>query len=98
MAYNPGRNFASTEFKEHAKSMNIRTHEAPVEAHNTIRKAERYYGILRRAYEILNEEIGTEMTSYQKLQAAAKAVNDSAGPDGLVPTLLDFWSVSSHDD
>ncbi|KAM3501937.1 hypothetical protein MY11210_009227 [Beauveria gryllotalpidicola] len=87
MAYNPGRNFASTEFKEHAKSMNIRTHEAPVEAHNTIRKAERYYGILRRAYEILNEEIGTEMTAATALATggtgtdAATALAGTGGGD-----------------
>ncbi|KAM3447185.1 hypothetical protein MY3296_008958 [Beauveria thailandica] len=66
----------------------IITHEAPVEADNSVGKVERYYGILRRAYEILDEEAGNEMTAAQKLQAAVKAVNNSAGPNGLVLTLL----------
>ncbi|KAM3426148.1 hypothetical protein NHJ13734_009630 [Beauveria thailandica] len=68
----------------------IRTKEAPVKAHNTIGKVKRYHGILRRAYEILNEEAGTDMTSKQKLQAAVKAINNTARPNGLVPTLLVF--------
>ncbi|KAM3500793.1 hypothetical protein MY11210_009462 [Beauveria gryllotalpidicola] len=90
IAHDAGRNFASAEFKEYAKSLSIQTHEVPVEAHNVIGKAERYHGVLRRAYEILDEEVGNDMTSDQKFQAAVKAVNDTAAPDGLVPTLLVF--------
>jgi hypothetical protein len=61
----------------------------PVEAHNSIGKVERYYGLLRRAYKIL----GSELLSANKeaiLQIAVKAVNDSAGPDGIVLILLVF--------
>ncbi|EKD18788.1 polyprotein [Drepanopeziza brunnea f. sp. 'multigermtubi' MB_m1] len=48
-----------------------------VEAYNSVGKVERYYGPLRRIYNILKEEL-----------AAFKAINDTAGPGGIVLTLL----------
>ena len=50
---------------------------------------ERYYVLLRRVYKIISlelEDASKELT----LQIAVKAINNSAGPDGLVPTLLVF--------
>jgi hypothetical protein len=69
--------------------MAIKVKEVPVKAHNSVGKVERYHMPLRRAYEIISSElkgVSEELT----LQMAVKAVNDSAGPDGLVPTLLVF--------
>lgn len=60
-----------------------------VEAHNSVGKVESYHKPLRRAFDILRAEI-TELTSDLILQMAVKAVNDTAGPNGLVPTLLLF--------
>jgi len=50
---------------------------------------ERYYTLLRRVYKIISlelEDISEELT----LQMAIKAINDSAGLDGLIPILLVF--------
>ena len=50
---------------------------------------EQYHALLCRAYEIISLELegaSKELT----LQIAIKAVNDSAGLDGLVPMLLVF--------
>ena len=69
--------------------MAIEVKEVPVKAHNSVGKVERYYVPLRRVYKIISSElkgISEELT----LQMAVKAVNDFAGPDGLVPTLLVF--------
>jgi len=69
--------------------MAIKVKEVPVKAHNSVGKVERYYAPLRRVYKIISlelEDASEELT----LQMAVKAVNDSAGPDGLVPTLLVF--------
>ncbi|KAI0994967.1 hypothetical protein K3495_g13215 [Podosphaera aphanis] len=71
--------------------MAISTKEVPVEAHNSIGKVERYHTPLRRAYEIIRDELKGERISKEFiLQMAQKAVNDSAGPDGIVPTPLVF--------
>ena len=50
---------------------------------------ERYYALLRRVYKIISlelEDASKELT----LQMAVKAINNSAGPDRLVPMLLVF--------
>jgi hypothetical protein len=88
IVHDAGTNFASTEFRQHARSMAVDVKEVPVEAHNSVGKVERYHAPLRRAFEIISAELGTadDLT----LQMAVKAINDSAGPNGLVPTLLVF--------
>jgi di/tripeptidase len=79
-----GKNFASEEFRQHAATMDIDIKEIPVEAHNSVGKVERYHGPLRRAYEILSNELPSLSTNKEViLQMAVKAVNDSAGPDGI---------------
>jgi di/tripeptidase len=71
--------------------MGTEVKEVPVEAHNSIGKVERYYTPLRRLYKILQEELkDQELSKELILQMAVKAVNDTAGLDGLVPTLLVF--------
>jgi len=69
--------------------MAIEVKEVPVKAHNSIRKVERYYALLRRVYEIISLEL-KDASEELTLQMAIKAVNNSAGPNGLVPTLLVF--------
>jgi hypothetical protein len=61
----------------------------PVEAYNSIRKIEQYHGPLRRAYEILTAELPSTNKEIV-LQIVIKAINDSAGPNSIVPTLLVF--------
>ena len=86
-----GTNFTAAEFCNNARIMAIDVHEVPVEAHNSIGKLERYHGPLRRAYEVITADLrATGTTAADALQMAVKAVNDTAGPDGLVPTLLVF--------
>ncbi|KAL0929723.1 uncharacterized protein CTRU02_215366 [Colletotrichum truncatum] len=86
-----GTNFRSTEFRNAARGMAIEIKEIPIEAHNSIGKVERYHTPLRRAYEIIRAEDPT-ITPESALQTAVKAVNDTAGPNGIVPTLLVFGS------
>ena len=84
-----GKNFVSKEFKEYANTMGIRAQAVPVEAHNSIGMVERYHGPLRRIYQIIRVEL-PDLSEEAALQMAFKAINDTAGPDGLVPTLLVF--------
>jgi len=61
----------------------------PVEAYNLVRIVKRYYGPLCYIYHIIIVElpdIGKDIA----LQMAFKAINNSTGPDGLIPTLLVF--------
>ncbi|KAF1350556.1 hypothetical protein EJ07DRAFT_169093 [Lizonia empirigonia] len=90
IATDAGKNFASEEFVNNAKTMAIEVDEVPVEAHNSIGKVERYHAAIRRAFEVISADMGSDTSSDHLLQMAVKAVNDTAGPDGLVPTLLVF--------
>lgn len=84
-----GKNFTSKEFKQNATSIGTIVTTVPVEAHWSIGTVERYHAVLRRSYEIVKDEI-PDITPEMALQMAVKAINDTAGPDGLVPTLLLF--------
>jgi len=69
--------------------MAIKVKEVPIKAHNNVGKVEQYHAPLCRAYEIISSKL--ESTSKELiLQMAVKAVNDSVGPDGLIPMLLVF--------
>jgi hypothetical protein len=87
--YNIGKNFISKEFKQYAGTMGIRTKGVPVEAHNSIGMVERYHGPLWRTYQIVIVEM-PDIDKDMAVQMAFKAINDTAGPDRLVPTLLVF--------
>jgi hypothetical protein len=89
IVHDAGKNFVSKEFKQHARAMGTTCKSVPVEAHNSIGIVERYHGPIRRAYEIISAEL-PELGKDMALQMAFKAVNDIAGPDGIVPTLLVF--------
>jgi hypothetical protein len=89
ITHDAGKNFISREFRQYAQSMAISTKSVPVEAHWSIGLVERAHPILRRAYQIITEECPS-ITKDMALQMAVKAINDTAGPNGLVPTLLVF--------
>jgi hypothetical protein len=89
ITYNARKNFVSNEFKQYASVMGVGTKGVLVEAHNSIGMVKRYHGPIRRAYQIIVSEI-PELDKDIALQMAFKVINNSAGLDGLVPTLLVF--------
>lgn len=90
ISHDAGTNLTLKEFKAEAKMIGIRCHQVLVEAHHSISKVEQHHAPLRRAYEIITVEIGSSVSKDVTLQIAIKAVNDTAGPDGIVPTVLVF--------
>jgi hypothetical protein len=70
--------------------MAIEIKKIPVEAHNNIGKIKRYYQPLRRVYKIIRDEFQDEINAKTALQMAVKTINNSAGPNGIMLTLLVF--------
>ena len=69
--------------------MVIKVKEVLIKAYNNIKKVEQYHAPLCYIYKIISlklEDISKKLT----LQMAVKTVNDSAGPNGLIPMLLVF--------
>ncbi|POS81609.1 hypothetical protein EPUL_006437, partial [Erysiphe pulchra] len=54
---------------------------------------ERYHDPVRRSYLIIRDEL-PHLSKQASLKMAFKAINDTAGPKGLVPTLLVFGAYS----
>lgn len=91
IVHDAGTNFDSNEFRQNARTLSIQTKCVPVEAANSIGLVERYHAPLRRAYLIITAELKDQTIGKEiRLQMAIKAVNDTTGYNGLVPTLLVF--------
>jgi hypothetical protein len=74
-----------------ANSIAIEVKKVPVKAHNSVGQVKQYHTPLRRAYEIIQDKLEDKhINKEMMLQMTVKAINDSAGPDGIVPTLLVF--------
>jgi hypothetical protein len=82
-----GKNFVSKEFGQIANTMGVKLKAVPIEAHHSIGMVERYHTLVRRAFYIIMAEL-KDIDKDMALQMAFKAINDSAGPNGLIPTLL----------
>ncbi|EKD18828.1 hypothetical protein MBM_03070 [Drepanopeziza brunnea f. sp. 'multigermtubi' MB_m1] len=63
-----------------------------VEAYHSVGLVERYYVFVRRAFEIVTKELLKALRE-DRLQMAIKAINDTAGPNGLVLTLFVFETL-----
>ena len=59
----------------------------PIEAYNSVGIIEHYHGLVRRAYLIIVAEI-KGISKEIALQIAFKALNNTAGISGIIPTLL----------
>jgi hypothetical protein len=89
--HNVGKNFTIIEFKQLASFMLIKVKKVLVKAYNSVRLVERYYALLHYIYKILKKKLKDEHINKEIiLQMAVKAVNDLAGPDEIVLTLLVF--------
>ena len=98
VVHDAGTNFDSREFRQNASMVATKTKCVPVKAHWSIGKVKRGHVTLLRAYEIIQEEIGSDISREACLQMAVKALNDSTGPNGLVPTLLVFGAFPRMSD
>jgi hypothetical protein len=88
-----GKQFTSKEFSQHAGTMGIKVKIVPIEAHNSIGIVEHYHSPVQYTYLVISTEI-QDISKDITLQMAFKAINDTAGPDSLVPTLLVYSALS----
>jgi hypothetical protein len=94
MVTDAGKNFKSSEFVANARILAIEIEEIPAKAYNSIGKIERYYGPLRRAFEVIIANLGISLAPEYVLQMAVKAINDTIGHDGFVLIFLMFGIYS----
>lgn len=92
VAHDAGKNFMARAFQQNAGLMKIDTKPIPVESSNSMTFVERYHAPLRKAYKIIRADIPS-LSKEEVLQYAVKSLNDSVGPDGLIPTLLVYGAL-----
>jgi hypothetical protein len=66
---------------------------APVESHSTLGIVERFYAPIRCVYQKLSAGVDGKAPKDLPLALATKAVNDTIGIHGLVPTMLVYGSL-----
>eukprot|EP00173_Palmaria_palmata_P003493 Plantae.Rhodophyta-Palmaria_palmata.ctg3673.p1 GENE.Plantae.Rhodophyta-Palmaria_palmata.ctg3673~~Plantae.Rhodophyta-Palmaria_palmata.ctg3673.p1 ORF type:complete len:310 (+),score=31.87 Plantae.Rhodophyta-Palmaria_palmata.ctg3673:1047-1976(+) len=87
-----GSNLLSREFQKTAGESGIMCHLVAVESSHSMGVEERYHGVVRRVYDRVAAD-HPALDSDLILAAPVKAINDYAGVDGLVPTLLVFGAM-----
>lgn len=92
LAHDAGKQLMATQFQQNSALMSIKTKPIPIEAPFSMTYVERYHDPLRRAYKIIKAELPSSDPE-EALQYAVKSLNDSVGPDGLVPTLLVYGAL-----
>ena len=89
MLVDQGSVFLSAEWRSACNLNGIELSATGIESHNSLASGETYHAYLRRCYDKVRKDfahLGDELI----LAIAVKAVNDTAGPYGLVPSLLVF--------
>jgi hypothetical protein len=90
---NTKKNFVSKEFKEYANTIEIRTKAVLVKAYNSVGIIKQYHSLLQQIYQIIRVKL-PKVNKNVALQIAFKALNNTAGPNRLIPTLLVFKAYS----
>lgn len=92
IAHDSGKNFMGEAFQANAGMPHKQTKSMPVESANSMSIIGRYHAPVTRAYNIIRKE-SPDTDKEGALQMVVKAVNDSVGPEGPVPTLLVFGAL-----
>eukprot|EP00171_Calliarthron_tuberculosum_P006057 IDg6057t1 len=87
-----GPQFDSDRWRNLLRSSGIQRQDSGIESHNTISVGEKYHDFLRRIYRKVRIE-HSKVAKEECLSLAVHAMNNNAGPQGLVPTLLVFGVV-----
>jgi hypothetical protein len=90
-----GAEVCASVFRSHCKSMAIHFIVAPVESHSTLGIVERFQAPIRRVYQKISVGIDGKAPKELRLALSTKAVNDTIGIHGLVPTMLVYGSLPS---
>lgn len=92
ITHDAAKYFLAESFRSNSSMLHIATKPVPVESPNSMTYVERYHVPLRRAFKIMKAE-APNLNEESLLQSSVKAINDSVGPDGLVPTLLVYGAL-----
>lgn len=85
-----GEKFVGSQFFENAEIFAIEVEDVPVDIKIFIDRSPRYHAPFQRSYKVRTAGLNYSSSLNHVLYITVKAVNDTAGFDGLVPTVLVF--------
>ena len=88
-----GSAFTSDRWREITSQAGIQIRISGVKSHSSLGIGERLHGTLRRIYKKVRADF-PDASPFILLKIAVKAMNDTIGENGLVPSLLVFGIVS----
>lgn len=74
------------------EKVGVEVKESGIEHHNTLGSGERYHDPLRRVFKKIMHE-SPKLDRHVALKLAVKAINDTMGPEGLVPSFIVFGCI-----
>lgn len=86
--------FVSADMERNCAEQGISLSVSGIESHNSIGAGESYHRQLRRVFNCIRSET-PNVEPEHALRLAIKAINDTAGSNGLVPSMLVFGTVPS---
>ena len=89
MRVDQGSAFTSVRWTRLCDKVGIEVKESGIEHHNALGAGERYHDPLRRVFKKVKHEYPS-LNRELALRISVKAINDTMGPEGLVPSLLVF--------
>ena len=92
ISHDQGSQFKAAYFQVSCSQLGIISKETPTQSHNSLALCERYHYIIRRVYNKLKEDFPCQ-NKKQRLALSVHAVNNTAGPDGITPSILVYGSV-----
>lgn len=87
-----GPQLTSAKWRALLQAVGTKHIESGIESHNALGSGERYHAFLRQIYRRVRADHPT-LAAEHALSLAVSAMNNTAGPAGLVPTLLVFGIV-----
>jgi transposase InsO family protein len=87
-----GPRFTSASCKDLYRGVGVEIKLSPVEIHNSLGHNERLRSPLRRCFLKIKNDIPS-LADEVALRVIVKAINDTVGPNGLIPTLLVFGNM-----
>lgn len=92
LSHDQGKLFTSEFFSSSCAQFGVIQKQSPTESHNSLGPGERYHAPLRKIYTKIRIEYPS-LSRITTLSLAVHALNNTAGPDGLIPTLLVFGTI-----
>ena len=82
-------------FRRNCRAMGIQLIFAPIESHSSIGIVERFHSPIRHVFQKIQQGPDKDATKELRLALATKAVNDTIGIHGYVPTILVYGALPS---